>query len=149
LSPDAQKTLKRVIWLFFPLLEREITIANPQNAFEYQRVVAHSTNFKCLNFVFLKPISEDIRQMEQNNANSQLTKQIADLTNIDRLIGNTLNLLSDIEIKGAYASPVAEIQTWLTGFKSTIQAQKQALEAALPKPDAVEAKPVDLAEVKG
>ena len=87
--------------------------------------------------------------MEQINANSQLTKQIADLTNVDRLIGNTLNLLSDIEIKGAYASPVAEIQNWLTGFKSTIQAQKQALEAALPKPEATEAKPVELAEVKG
>lgn len=87
--------------------------------------------------------------MEQNNANSQLVKQIADLTNLDRLIGNTLNLLADIEIKGAYAGPVAEIQNWLTGFKSTIQAQKAALESALPKPEPIEVKPVELAEVKG
>lgn len=81
--------------------------------------------------------------MEQNNANNQLIKQIADLTNVDRLIGNTLNLIADIEIKGAYASPVAEIQNWLTSFKSTIQAQKAALEAALPKPtsDAALVKP--------
>ena len=81
--------------------------------------------------------------MEQNNtlnANSQLVKQIADLANVDRLIGNTLNLIADIEIKGAYAGPVSEIQQWLTSFKSTIQAQKNALESALPKPDTTEAK---------
>lgn len=75
--------------------------------------------------------------MEQNNANSQLVKQIADLTNVDRLIGNTLNLISDMDIKGAYAAPVSEIQQWLTSFKSTIQNQKIALESALPKPTEV------------
>lgn len=73
--------------------------------------------------------------MEQTNANSQLVKQIADLTNVDRLIGNTLNLIADIEIKGAYAKPVGEIQDWLTAFKSNIQSQKAALESALPKPE--------------
>jgi len=68
------------------------------------------------------------------DGNKQIEKQLADLTNVDRLISNTLNLISDIEIKGAYAGPVKEIQDWLTGFKGNIATQISALKAVLPAP---------------
>lgn len=71
------------------------------------------------------------------DATKELEKQIADLNNVKRLIENTLNLIADVEIKGAYASPVSEIQNWLTSFKSQVSAQAQGLSAALPKPEAV------------
>ncbi len=84
-------------------------------------------------------------QTNKTDANAQLSKQIADLTNVERLVTNTLNLIADMDIKGAYSKPVAEIQDWLTNFETTLQAQRQALEAVLPKPE--EAKPVEPAIV--
>ncbi len=77
-------------------------------------------------------------QTNKTDANAQITKQVADLVNVDRLVSNTLNLIADMDIKGAYSKPVAEIQDWLTSFKTTLQTQRQALEAVLPKPEAKE-----------
>ena len=67
--------------------------------------------------------------------------KIAELTNVTRLIQNTLNLIGDVEIKGAYAGPVAEIQAWLTGFKASVDTQIEGFKGSLPKeePKAVEA----------
>lgn len=62
-----------------------------------------------------------------------LEQKIKELQNVHRLITNTVNLIGDVEIKGAYAGPVAEIQQWLEGFKQSVNTQMQALQAALPK----------------
>lgn len=62
--------------------------------------------------------------------------KVKELENVSRLINNTLNLISDSEFKGAYAGPVAEIQGWLTGFKSSVANQIEALKPMLPKTEA-------------
>ena len=62
-----------------------------------------------------------------------IERKVKELENVNRLVGNTLNLINDIEIKGAYAGPVAEIQGWLTGFKSSVTTQIDTLKATLPK----------------
>lgn len=72
-----------------------------------------------------------------NESVSVIETKVKELENVNRLISNTLNLLSDVDIKGAYAGPVAEIQGWLTGFKSSVANQIEALKPMLPKADAV------------
>lgn len=71
---------------------------------------------------------------------NDLTKQmddvkqkVAGLQNVSRLIGNTLSLIGETEVKGAYAKAVAEIQDWLGGFDAQVKAQIQALTDLLPK----------------
>lgn len=66
--------------------------------------------------------------------NKAIETKIKELENVNRLLNNTLNLINDVEIKGAYAGPVAEIQGWLTGFKASIHTQLEGFKAALPKP---------------
>lgn len=81
---------------------------------------------------------------KQEEVTKSVETKIAELTNVNRLVSNTLNLINDIEIKGAYAGPVAEIQGWLTGFKASVQTQIEVFQAALPKPEVVETKEVQV-----
>lgn len=87
-----------------------------------------------------------------NDLNKQVEdvkQKIAGLQNVSRLIGNTLSIISDTDIKGGYAKAVAEIQDWLQGFAAQVETQKQALEALLPKAEgkATEVTPVVPAQV--
>ncbi|SRR5260221_14023033 len=82
-----------------------------------------------------------------NDLNKQIDdmkQKISGLNNVSRLIGNTLSIIGDTEIKGGYAKVVAEIQDWLQGFDATIKGQIQALQSFLPKEDP---KPIEIAVV--
>lgn len=74
-----------------------------------------------------------------NDSNKAIETKINELTNVSRLIANNINLINDVEIKGAYAGPVAEILGWLTGFKQSVQNQIETLKATLPKEEVKEA----------
>lgn len=75
-----------------------------------------------------KAITNDLnKQMED------VKQKIVGLQNVGRLIANTLSLIGDMEVKGAYAKAVAEIQDWLTGFDSQVKGQVAALQSLLPK----------------
>jgi len=60
--------------------------------------------------------------------------KVDELTNISRLVVNTLNLLcsNDITIPSAYAKPVGEIQDWLTGMHQNLQNNLNILRPMLP-----------------
>lgn len=89
----------------------------------------------------------------QNDLNSQSEKiksQVTNMENVKRLIGNTVAILSEVEVKGAYAKPLTEIFQWLEGFDASVKAQIQALQSLLPKdapkPDVKpDVKPIDIA----
>ncbi|SRR5258706_10540902 len=71
-----------------------------------------------------------------NDLNKQaedVKQKVAGLQNVSRLIGNTLSIIGETEVKGAYAKAVAEIQDWLGGFDAQVKAQTQALTDILPK----------------
>ena len=80
---------------------------------------------------------------EQAERTKQIEARLADLKNVNRLATNAINLINDIEIKGAYAGPVLEIVQWIDGIKKAVQTQIDALEPILPKAEA----PVVEAEV--
>ena len=80
---------------------------------------------------------------EQVDRTKQIEARLVDLKNVTRVASNTINLLNDIEIKGAYAQPVVEIFQWIDGIKKAVQTQIDALEPLLPKAEA----PVVEAEV--
>ena len=82
---------------------------------------------------------------DNQNAVANIQTRLKELTNVYRLISNTINLINDVEIKGDRAVPVAEILGWLGGFSQSVSTQMQALQATLPKE---ESKPAELAEVK-
>lgn len=70
-------------------------------------------------------------------------QQIKELENVLRLVTNNLNLLNDMEIKGAYALPVAEVLQWLDGFKRTLSDQLNTLrpaEAKVVEPEVINSK---------
>lgn len=69
----------------------------------------------------------------QSNAISNIQTRLKELQNVARLIQNTINLIGDVEIKGAHVMPVAEILQWLDGFLKSVNTQVQSLEATLPK----------------
>jgi hypothetical protein len=82
---------------------------------------------------------------EQVERTKQIEARLADLKNVNRLASNAINLINDIEIKGAYAGPVLEIVQWIDGIKKAVQTQIDALEPLLPKveePKVVEAEVV-------
>jgi hypothetical protein len=82
---------------------------------------------------------------EQVERTKQIEVRLADLKNVNRLATNTINLINDVEIKGAYAGPVMEIIQWIDGIKKAVQTQIDALEPLLPKaeePKVVEAEVV-------
>jgi hypothetical protein len=65
----------------------------------------------------------------------QIEARIKDLENTSRICQNNINLLNEMEIKGAYAKPVAEVTDWLAGLHQTIQNQLVPLKSMLPKPE--------------
>lgn len=71
----------------------------------------------------------------------QIQEKINELTNLSRLVVNTLNLVcsNDITIPSAFAGPVSEIQQWLTGMHKNIGQQLEPLKALLPQPEATKA----------
>jgi DNA-binding NtrC family response regulator len=73
--------------------------------------------------------------------------KVDELSNLSRLVVNTLNLIcsNDVKIPSAYAQPVAEIQAWLQGMHKNITPQLEAMKALLPKE---EADKVATAEIK-
>ena len=73
---------------------------------------------------------------EQMERTKQIEARLADLKNVNRLASNTINLINDVEIKGAYAGPVVEIIQWIDGIKKAVQTQIDALEPLLPKAEA-------------
>lgn len=84
-----------------------------------------------------KAITNDLSKQLEDVKN-----KIAGLQNVSRLIGNTLSIIGDTDIKGDYAKVVVEIQDWLSGFDTQVKAQKTALESLLPKE---QTKPIEVA----
>ncbi len=68
------------------------------------------------------------------NAQNEIERKIKELTEIDRVITNGLNWLSEIDVKVAYMNPVNEFIGFLQGFKGNIAQQRAALESTIPKP---------------
>lgn len=64
----------------------------------------------------------------------QVKGKFDELSNLSRLVVNTLNLVcsQDITIPSAYAGPVNEIQLWLQGMHKNIQSQLETLKALMP-----------------
>lgn len=81
--------------------------------------------------------------MSTESVNAIETK-IKELENVNRLVSNCISLINEMEIKGAYAGPVAEILGWLTGFKASVLTQTEAFKTALPKPEVIEAEVVEV-----
>lgn len=84
-------------------------------------------------------------QNDLNKQNEEVKSKIAGLQNVSRLIGNTLSIIQDTDIKGGYAKAVAEIQDWLAGFDAQVKAQTTALQDLLPKETV---KPIEIAPVQ-
>lgn len=68
-----------------------------------------------------------------NKAEANIKVRIAELTNVNRIVTNAINLINDVEIKGGHAGPVAEILGWLSGFSQSLTGQINTLESSLPK----------------
>jgi hypothetical protein len=79
---------------------------------------------------------------EQAERTKQIEGRLVELKNVIRLASNTVNLINDVEIKGAYAGPVVEIVQWIEGIKKAVQTQVDALEPLVGKPEVVEAEVV-------
>ncbi len=75
-------------------------------------------------------------QVKVEAAQVNIEARIKEITNVNRIVANTLNLINDVDIKGAYAGPVTEIQGWLTGFSQSLVSQIKTLESTLPKKEA-------------
>jgi hypothetical protein len=84
--------------------------------------------------------------MSDNKAELNIKARVAELTNVNRIVSNAINLINDAEIKGGHADPVAEILGWLTGFSQSLTGQIKTLESSLPKEEA--AKPIEVEVVK-
>jgi lysophospholipase L1-like esterase len=61
--------------------------------------------------------------------------KVNELTNISRLVVNTINLIcsNDIKIPSSYAKPVSEIQDWLTGMHQNLRQNLEVMQSLLPK----------------
>ena len=79
---------------------------------------------------------------EQAERTKQIEVRLVELKNVIRLASNTVNLINDVEIKGAYAGPVVKIVQWIEGIKKAVQTQVDALEPLVGKPEVVEAEVV-------
>ena len=69
--------------------------------------------------------------MSEQSAN-QLDKQLKELEELNRVVTNGLNWLSDVEIKVAYIQPIGEFIGFLNGFKGNVENQRKALQAQMP-----------------
>jgi len=67
-----------------------------------------------------------------SNAETNIEARLKELSNVNRIITNAINLISDVDIKGGHAGAVVEILGWLTGFSQSLTGQMKALEATLP-----------------
>jgi len=82
----------------------------------------------------------DTQKVEAN-----MKARIAELSNVNRIVSNAINLINDVEIKGGHAGPVAEILGWLSGFSKSLTEQMKILESSLPKEEVTESvKPVEV-----
>ena len=75
-------------------------------------------------------MSEQANNTKVIEANIQA--RLKEITNVNRIVTNAINLINDAEIKGAHSGPVAEILGWLTGFSQSLAGQVKTLEAAMP-----------------
>lgn len=82
--------------------------------------------------------------MSDNKAEINIKARITELGNVNRIVTNAINLINDVEIKGAHSGPVAEILGWLTGFSQSLTGQITTLQSSLPQPEAV--KPVEVVQ---
>lgn len=83
--------------------------------------------------------------MSDNKAEANIKARVAELSNVNRIVSNAINLINDVEIKGGHAGPVAEILGWLSGFSQSLTGQIKTLESSLPKEEVKE--PVKTVEV--
>ena len=88
-----------------------------------------------------KPVTPKLDSTQAN-----IAARLKDLKNVNRIVMNAINLINDVEIKGAHAQPVTEILGWLTGFSQSLTGQVKTFEATLPKK---EVKPAALEDVPG
>ena len=70
---------------------------------------------------------------DQAERTKQIEGRLVELKNVIRIASNTINLLNDVEIKGAHAGPVMEIFQWIDGIKKAVQGQIDALEPLVAK----------------
>lgn len=62
-----------------------------------------------------------------------LESKLNELKNVNRIATNALNLINDMDIKGAYSEPVSEVKGWLNGIISSVKTQTEVIESSLPK----------------
>jgi len=77
-------------------------------------------------------IEQEVKDKAAQTA--QVEGKIKELEVVGRICGNAINLVNDMEIKGAYVKPVGEILDWLSGIKQTVQTQIDQFKSLLPKP---------------
>lgn len=82
-------------------------------------------------------IEQDVKMKAEQLA--QVEAKIKELETVGRICGNAINLVNDMEMKGAYAKPVGEVLDWLGGVKQTIQTQVDQFKTLLPKPEVIDA----------
>ena len=79
-------------------------------------------------------MSVETEVKEKASQLQQIESRIKDLENTCRICQNTINLIGEMEVKGAYAKPVAEVLDWLGGLHQAVQNQISPLKSLLPKP---------------
>lgn len=70
---------------------------------------------------------------EQKAVEANTNARLNEIKNVNRIVSNAINLINDVDIKGAHAQPVTEILGWLIGFSQSLTAQMKTLESTLPK----------------
>lgn len=91
-------------------------------------------------------MSQDSTDKQASPPIDNITLKLNELKGVSRLANNAISIINEVEIKGAYAEAVAEVQRWLAGLRDQVASQIQTLESMLPKPE-VSSK-VELAEIK-
>ena len=64
---------------------------------------------------------------------AQVEAKIRELEQVSRIVGNTLSLIADMDIKGSHVEPVLEIVNYNRGFKKQIDQQIETFKSMLPK----------------
>lgn len=74
------------------------------------------------------------KQMIMNEeAKEALESKLKELRNVSRIVSNATNLLNDMEIKGAYSGPMAEVLGWLLELQNGLTKQIEPLQAQIPQ----------------
>lgn len=66
-------------------------------------------------------------------AKEALESKLKELRNVSRIVSNATNLLNDMEIKGAYSGPMAEVLGWLMELQNSLKNQIEPLQAQVPQ----------------